>query len=332
MSKNKRNFKKVLAVICAFSGAFGGNNSGASAALKNKRVPTVETDVKSNVKSENLSLNRQSGNKNFFGKAWDLIKTNPIKSGLITAGGLTVAVGTPLLIAKLIKGKKDDKETKKPDTNKKDDTNGPQKKSNSEKSSKKIPKANTKEDIEQKQKVELKEIIKTNGNESNNEQEIEINKKIITDNEQNQNEEKEEPEDENKNESDDDEFEPVIEKHEEFWNNLEVYSNFGSTVVHPCKLNNIGLGYSSDKLVKDFFSEFNDGKVKKFYLAKNTYAFITKTENLSESARSAENEIYIHDFGCNYAVIVVSKDNVWELCSNFNCKLNENLNVEILEK
>ena len=112
MNKNKRNSKKVLAAICAFSGAFGGN-SGASAALKNKKVPTVKTDVKSNVKSKNLSLNRQSGNKNFFGKAWDLIKANPVKSSLITAGGLTVAVGTPLLIAKLIKGKKDDKDPNK---------------------------------------------------------------------------------------------------------------------------------------------------------------------------------------------------------------------------
>ena len=70
MNKNKRNFKKILAAICAFSGAFGGNNSGASAALKNKKVPTVKTDVKSNVKSKNLSLNRQSGNKNFFEKTW----------------------------------------------------------------------------------------------------------------------------------------------------------------------------------------------------------------------------------------------------------------------
>ena len=108
MNKNKRNSKKVLAAICAFSGAFGGN-SGASAALKNKKVPTVKTDVKSNVKSKNLSLNRQSGNKNFFGKAWDLIKANPIKSSLIiaaAAAGVGAGVGVPLAIAKS-KGKKD---------------------------------------------------------------------------------------------------------------------------------------------------------------------------------------------------------------------------------
>ena len=108
MNKNKRNSRKVLAAICAFSGAFGGN-SGASAALKNKKVPTVKTDVKSNVKSKNLSLNRQSGNKNFFGKAWDLIKANPIKSSLIiaaAAAGVGAGVGVPLAIAKS-KGKKD---------------------------------------------------------------------------------------------------------------------------------------------------------------------------------------------------------------------------------
>ena len=54
MSKNKRNFKKVLAAICAFSGTFGGN-SDASDASKNKNTATVKTDVK----SKNLSLNRQ---------------------------------------------------------------------------------------------------------------------------------------------------------------------------------------------------------------------------------------------------------------------------------
>ena len=153
MNKNKRNSKKVLAAICAFSGAFGGN-SGASAALKNKKVPTVKTDVKSNVKSKNLSLNRQSGNKNFFGKAWDLIKANPVKSSLITAGGLTVAVGTPLLIAKLIKGKKDDK-----DPNKK---NKKEIKENQEKlESKKVEEIKEEKEIKENQEdKEIKEEIK----------------------------------------------------------------------------------------------------------------------------------------------------------------------------
>ena len=153
MNKNKRNSKKVLAAICAFSGAFGGN-SGASAALKNKKVPTVKTDVKSNVKSKNLSLNRQSGNKNFFGKAWDLIKANPVKSSLITAGGLTVAVGTPLLIAKLIKGKKDDK-----DPNKK---NKKEIKENQKNQDKLEGKLEDKKIGEFKEEKEIKEEIKEN--------------------------------------------------------------------------------------------------------------------------------------------------------------------------
>ena len=42
MNKNKRNFKKALAAICAFSGAFGGNNSDASAASKNKNTATAK--------------------------------------------------------------------------------------------------------------------------------------------------------------------------------------------------------------------------------------------------------------------------------------------------
>ena len=171
MNKNKRNSKKVLAAICAFSGAFGGN-SGASAALKNKKVPTVKTDVKSNVKSKNLSLNRQSGNKNFFGKAWDLIKANPVKSSLITAGGLTVAVGTPLLIAKLIKGKKDDKDPNK--KNKKENKENKENKGGQDKlEDEKIE--------ENKENQEIKEEIKENQEEIKENQEIkeEIKKEEI---------------------------------------------------------------------------------------------------------------------------------------------------------
>lgn len=160
MNKNKRNSKKVLAAICAFSGAFGGN-SGASAALKNKKVPTVKTDVKSNVKSKNLSLNRQSGNKNFFVKTWDLIKANPVKSSLITAGGLTVAVGTPLLIAKLIKGKKDDK-----DPNKKNKKEIKENQKNQEK-------------LEDKENKKIEEIKENKGNEEQNQEENLENQKEI---------------------------------------------------------------------------------------------------------------------------------------------------------
>ena len=159
MNKNKRNSKKVLAAICAFSGAFGGN-SGASAALKNKKVPTVKTDVKSNVKSKNLSLNRQSGNKNFFGKAWDLIKANPVKSSLITAGGLTVAVGTPLLIAKLIKGKKDDKDPNK--KNKKENKENKENKGDQKKLEDKEIKENQEKLEDKKIEEEIKEEIKEN--------------------------------------------------------------------------------------------------------------------------------------------------------------------------
>ena len=171
MNKNKRNSKKVLAAICAFSGAFGGN-SGASAALKNKKVPTVKTDVKSNVKSKNLSLNRQSGNKNFFGKAWDLIKANPVKSSLITAGGLTVAVGTPLLIAKLIKGKKDDKDPNK--KNKKENKENKENKGDQKKLEDKEIKENQEKLEDKKIEEEIKEEIKENQEKLENKGEIKI--------------------------------------------------------------------------------------------------------------------------------------------------------------
>ncbi len=114
MNKNKRSFKKVLAAICAFSGTFGGDNSGASAALKNRIKPMVETVVNKKSSEKSFGLNRKCENKNFFGKTWDLIKANPIKSILITAGSLAVAVGMPLIITKLVKGKKDDKGPSKP--------------------------------------------------------------------------------------------------------------------------------------------------------------------------------------------------------------------------
>ena len=156
MNKDRRHFKKVLAAICAFSGTFGGN--GASAAQKNKKVTTVKTDVKSNVKSKNLSLNRQSGNKNFFRKTWNLIKANPIESSLITAGGLTVAVGTPLLIAKLIKGKKDDKDPNKKNKKeiKENQGNEEQNQGNGEQNQQEI-KENQEDKKIKENKVEIKE-------------------------------------------------------------------------------------------------------------------------------------------------------------------------------
>ena len=116
MNKDRRNFKKVLAAICAFSGTFGGN--GASAAQKNKKVTTVKTDVKSNVKSKNLSLNRQSGNKNFFRKTWNLIKAHPLAASGITIASLAALIGVPVVIAKSIKGKKDDKKLEAPSSDK----------------------------------------------------------------------------------------------------------------------------------------------------------------------------------------------------------------------
>ena len=104
MNKNKRNFKKILAAICAFSGAFGGD--GASAALKNKKSKSlVTTGVKAKASSKSLSLNRTE-NKGFFTKAFDLVKANPIKSsfGLVTALGFLV--GVPVIATKL--GKSND--------------------------------------------------------------------------------------------------------------------------------------------------------------------------------------------------------------------------------
>ena len=100
-------------------------------------------------------------------------------------------------------------------------------------------------------------------------------------------------------------------------------------IEKSCKKNEIKLTYQSDKLVSGFFTAFNTDNVQKFCVGDKLYAFITKTDNLSEKAKSDENKKHIYILGDNYAIIVVSGTDGWELYDEFNCELDEDWNVTV---
>ncbi len=322
MSKNKRNFKKVLAAICAFSGTFGGN-SDASDASKNKNTATVKTDVK----SKNLSLNRQSGNKNFFEKTRDLIKANPIKSSLIIASvvtGVGAGVAVPVAIAKS-KGKEDEKSGNPGDGGIK----------------------NEKDNLEnQEQSQEIKEDSQNQNQgdgEQNQEQSQGENQGEKQEEKQEENQEKNQGENQGKIilEEDEEENEKiVIHDHEKFWDNLKFKSNIGDLydMFKNCGERNIDNNFGSDKKVLNLFKNLNN--VKKFMICKEIYAFITKKDNLADEKQNLESHI---NFSIpDYAIVCVkgevknkTKNKIkteWNFYDGFDCKLDKDLNVLISEK
>ena len=327
MSKNKRNFKKVLAAICAFSGTFGGN-SDASDASKNKNTATVKTDVK----SENLSLNRQSGNKNFFEKTRDLIKANPIKSSLIIASvvtGVGAGVAVPVAIAKS-KGKEDEKSGNPGDGGIKNE------KDNLE---------NKEEYQEQSQEIKEESQNQNQGDgEQNQEQSQEIKEDSQNQGDGEQNQEQSQGENQEDlgslNESENEiNINIVINDHEEFWNNLKFKSNIGDLydMFKNCGERNIDNNFGSDKKVLNLFKNLNN--VKKFMICKEIYAFITKKDNLADEKQNLEGHI---NFSIpDYAIVCVKGEQVtakkksktrWDFYDGFDCKLDKDLNVLISAK
>ena len=304
MSKNKRNFKKVLAAICAFSGTFGGN-SDASDASKNKNTATVKTDVK----SKNLSLNRQSGNKNFFEKTWDLAKAHPLAASGITIASLAALIVTPIVIAKSIKGKKDEKSGNPGDGGIKNEKDNLENKEENQEQSQEIKEDSQNQgDGEQNQEQSQGENQEDLG--SLNESENEININI------------------------------VINDHEEFWNNLKFKSNMDNLdgVFKDCGEREINNNLGSDAKVLDLFKESNN--VKKFMIGEKVFAFITKKDNLADEEQNLEG-LHINFSIPDYAIVCVKGEQVtakkksktrWDFYDGFDCKLDKDLNVLISEK
>ena len=298
MSKNKRNFKKVLAAICAFSGTFGGN-SDASDASKNKNTATVKTDVK----SKNLSLNRQSGNKNFFEKTWDLAKAHPLAASGITIASLAALIGVPVVIAKSIKGKEDEKSGNPSDGGIKNE------KDNLE---------NKEENQEQSQGENQEENQEKNQGENQGENQEDLggfNEDKI-------------------------EIKIVINDHKEFWDNLVFKSNISdlSGDFKDCEGKEINKKFGSDAKVLNLFKESKN--VKKFMIGKDIYAFITKKDNLADEKQNSEGHI---NFSIpDYAIVCVKGEvknktknktkTEWNFYDGFDCKLDKDWNVLISEK